>query len=241
MTDVIVTEHITHGDVPATNPWRDGAAKAGVMLAFGMLTLISLAGIPRQLPIDNIHKVLTVAALIANVMFLSLIASTTLTRLAPIGKAKGIEPRVSALLGTFLCIGLSVLPKAELGPVLSALSSLLIMTGASLSFVALRWLGKSFSLSAEARRLVTNGPYRFVRHPLYVCEGVTVLGVLLQVISLQAVMVTLVFVAFQYRRMINEERILSSAFPEYLSYAERTPRIFPARVFGRIKKNTFGI
>jgi protein-S-isoprenylcysteine O-methyltransferase Ste14 len=241
MTDVIITEHITQGDVPATNPWLDGAAKAGVMVVFGMLALISGAGIPRQLPIDNIHKVLTVAALIANVMFLSLIASTTLTRLAPIGKARGIEPRVSALLGTFFCTGLAVLPKAELGPVVSALSSLLIMIGASLSFVVLRWLGKSFSLSAEARRLVTSGPYRFVRHPLYVCEGVTVLGALLQVISLEAVLVALVFGAFQYRRMINEEKILSSTFPEYRCYAERTPRIFPARVFGRVKKNAFGI
>jgi protein-S-isoprenylcysteine O-methyltransferase Ste14 len=61
------------------------------------------------------------------------------------------------------------------------------------------------------------------------------------VISLEAVLVSLVFGAFQYRRMINEERILSSAFPEYASYAKRTPRIFPARVFGRIKNNTFGI
>jgi len=37
----------------------------------------------------------------------------------------------------------------------------------------------------------------------------------------------------QYRRMINEEKILtSSAFPEYRAYAARTPLVIPARLAG---------
>src|SRR5207302_1587707 len=163
-----------------------------------------------------------------NVLFVSLVAATTLTRLAPIRKAKGIEPRISASLGTFLCIALALLPKADLGPILSITSTVLIMTGASLSFAVLRWLGKSFSILAEARRLVTEGPYRVVRHPLYICEGIATVGVMLQVISLSAVWIMIVFAMFQYRRMINEEMILTSAFPEYRAYAARTPLVIPA-------------
>jgi protein-S-isoprenylcysteine O-methyltransferase Ste14 len=214
----------------AVNPWVDWTARAAIVIVFTLYALAGLSGIPRLLPLDSIHKVLMLAATIANVMFVSLIASTALTRLAPIRKARGIEPRISALLGTFLCVALAYLPKANLGPILSVTSTVLIMVGASLSFVVLRWLGRSFSLLAEARRLVTEGPYRVVRHPLYICEGIAIVGVLLQVISPLAVLVAMIIATIQYRRMINEEAILSSAFPEYRAYAARTPRLIPAQL-----------
>src|SRR5258706_7212102 len=127
-------------------------------------------------------------------------------------------------------MALAFLPKADLGPVLSAFSTTLILIGASLSFVVLRWLGKSFSILAEARRLVTEGPYRIVRHPLYICEGIAIVGVMLQVISPLAVLVAIAVAIVQYRRMINEEKILNSAFPEYRAYAARTPLVIPARL-----------
>ena len=84
--------------------------------------------------------------------------------------------------------------------------------GTSLSFVVLRWLGKSFSILAEARRLVTEGPYRIVRHPLYLCEGVALVGVTLQVLSPLAVLIAIAVVMVQCRRMINEEAILKAGF-----------------------------
>ena len=214
------------------NPWLDWAARAAIVIVFVAFAFVGVAGIPRHLPVDSIHKVLMVAASVANVMFVSLVASTALTRLAPIRKARGIEPRISALLGSFLCIALVFLPKADLGPILSVTSTVLIVTGASLSFAVLRWLGKSFSILAEARRLVTAGPYRVVRHPLYVCEGIATLGVMLQVISPVAVLIVIGAWTVQYRRMINEEKILTTAFPEYRAYAARTPLVIPARVAG---------
>jgi len=222
---------------PASNRWSDWTARAAIVLVFTTFAFGGLAGIPRLLPLDSIHKLLMVAASIANVMFLSLVASTALTRLAPIRKAKGIEPRISALLGTFLCTALAFLPKADLGPVLSVTSTVLIITGASLSFVVLRWLGKSFSILAEARRLVTDGPYRVVRHPLYICEGIAVLGVTLQVISPLAVSLVIAIALVQYRRMINEEAILNSAFPEYRAYAARTPLVFPTGLAGLYRRS----
>jgi len=100
----------------------------------------------------------------------------------------------------------------------------------------LRWLGKSFSILAEARRLVTEGPYRVVRHPLYICEGIATVGVMLQVISPLAVLIIIVFATIQYRRMINEEKILTSAFPEYRAYAARTPLVIPARLAGLTRR-----
>ena len=214
------------------NPWLDWTARAAIVIVFTSFAFFGIAGIPRHLPVDSVHRVLMLAASVANVMFVSLVAATALTRLAPIRKARGIEPRLSALAGSFLCMSLVFLPKADLGPILSITSTVLILAGASLSFAVLRWLGKSFSILAEARRLVTEGPYRVVRHPLYVCEGIATVGVMLQVISPLAVLIVIGAWMIQYRRMINEEKILSAAFPEYRAYAARTPLVIPARLSG---------
>jgi protein-S-isoprenylcysteine O-methyltransferase Ste14 len=48
------------------------------------------------------------------------------------------------------------------------------------------------------------------------------------VISPLAVLIVLAAGALQYRRMINEEKILKAAFPEYRAYAARTPLVLPA-------------
>jgi protein-S-isoprenylcysteine O-methyltransferase Ste14 len=212
------------------NRWFDWAARAAVVVVFVAFALIGVAGIPRLLPLDSIHKLLVVAASIANVLFVSLVAATTITRLVPIKKSKGIEPRISALLGTFLCTTIAMLPKAELGPIWSVVSTMLILLGTSLSFVVLRWLGKSFSILAEARHLVTEGPYRMVRHPLYLCEGVALVGVTLQVLSPLAVVIAIAAVMVQCRRMINEEAILKKAFPEYRAYAAKTSFLIPTKL-----------
>jgi protein-S-isoprenylcysteine O-methyltransferase Ste14 len=211
------------------NLWLDRAARAAIVIVFGGFALIGAAGVPHLLPLDSIHKLLMTAAYIANVLYLSLVATTTITRLVPIQKSKGIESRLSALLGAFLSITLAFLPKAELGPVWSTLSTTLILVGASFSFVVLRWLGKSFSILAEARRLVTDGPYRIVRHPLYLCEGVALVGVTLQVLSPLALLIAIAVGIAQWRRMINEEAILKLAFAEYHAYAANTPFLIPTK------------
>jgi protein-S-isoprenylcysteine O-methyltransferase Ste14 len=235
MTDVKIEKgdasRRENGTVELTvNRWLDWAARAAVVLVFIGFAFIGTAGIPRLFPLDSFHKLLMVAASTANVLFVSLVVATTITRLVPIQKSKGIESRISALLGTFLSTALALLPRAELGPIWSVVSTALILVGISLSFVVLRWLGKSFSILAEARRLVTEGPYRIVRHPLYLCEGIALVGVTLQVLSPLALLMATAAVMVQCRRMINEEAILKKAFPEYRAYAANTPFLIPTRL-----------
>ncbi len=103
----------------------------------------------------------------------------------------------------------------------------LVVLGTAFSIIAVGTLGRSFSIMAEARRLVTRGVYSIVRHPLYLAEEIAVLGIVVKVFSLPAVLLLTLHVAIQIRRMENEETVLINAFPEYETYMVQTRRLIP--------------
>ena len=80
---------------------------------------------------------------------------------------------------------------------------------------------------AEARRLVTNGPYGSIRHPLYLGEAISMLGLTLQYLSPLALLIMALQFFFQFERMRNEEQVLTALFPEYEAYRGRTARLIP--------------
>jgi protein-S-isoprenylcysteine O-methyltransferase Ste14 len=159
--------------------------------------------------------------------FLGLLSLLFLIRLEPIKKAKGILPRVMAIAGTVFMTLVTLSPRANLSMTLTVIASLLSLVGTAVSVFVLAHLGRSFSLMAEARRLVTTGPYRIVRHPLYISEAVASFGVMLQFFSLYTVVIFLGFCFLQFQRMKNEEAVLEMAFPEYQAYKLRTARLIP--------------
>jgi protein-S-isoprenylcysteine O-methyltransferase Ste14 len=154
--------------------------------------------------------------------------AATIFRLKPIRSAGGFEPRFTALSGTFLLLLLVLIPPhKELPPVLIAVALSLLIGGTLLAVYVLSWLGRSFSIMAQARKLVTSGPYSFVRHPLYVTEEIATIGLILLICSWKGVVVGLIHWGIQLRRMFNEEKVLRQTFPEYDAYANCTPRIIP--------------
>jgi len=158
----------------------------------------------------------------------------TVRRLPPKGTAQGIEPRVTSVAGTFLVIVAMFLTPALASEAAQMVALCLIFIGLVGSVFCLYWLGRSFSIMATARQLVTSGPYSIVRHPLYICEATTILGMILSHFS--ALMVALGAFQFllQYRRARNEEGILRETFPEYEAYARRVPMLLPRFLGGGV-------
>lgn len=170
---------------------------------------------------------LSLAARIALLAFLGLLIFFHATRSRPINKATGWEPRISALLGLTFGNLLLLLERPPVEAWSEAISTLLLILGNYLCIVVVLQLGKSISIMAEARKLVTHGPYQFVRHPLYLAEEIATVGIFFQFVSWQAAVILLVHFGLQIRRMFNEERVLTATFPEYADYAKRTPRLIP--------------
>lgn len=203
------------------------AALAAIFLFFAVLGLHQLETLLAS-PWANDTWLLDFVVRIAGFLFALLLVATTLIRLPAKNSAAGLEPRISAILGTFLTLLLIVLPKGEISAEAKVLAAVAIFCGTGLSIYCLYWLGRSFSVMAHARRLVTAGPYSFVRHPLYAAEMITLMGITLANFSFLATLVIATTIAFQFRRMANEEKVLRATFPEYDGYSSRVPMIIPA-------------
>ena len=79
----------------------------------------------------------------------------------------------------------------------------------------------------EARFLVTNGLYKYIRHPLYLGEIVSYLGVLALRFSIENLIIYIIFLVCQTVRARIEENKLENEFPEYKKYKRRTGIFFP--------------
>jgi protein-S-isoprenylcysteine O-methyltransferase Ste14 len=104
------------------------------------------------------------------------------------------------------------------GKVASPEAGLVLVTAAAvLSIVCLLTLGKRFGVRPALRSLVTHGPYRLVRHPLYWSYVIAAIGFNLQVSNLATLLLVLVGWAAMVYRIVAEERVLSRD-PKWLAY-----------------------
>ena len=92
--------------------------------------------------------------------------------------------------------------------------------------VTMRRANTTFSLYKESTALVTQGPFRFSRHPAYLAAGVLYLGIGVAVNALWVVLLLPVpVVVITLTAMRSEEAYLERKFgAEYLGYKARVRR-----------------
>ena len=133
-----------------------------------------------------------------------------------------------AFSGTFAAISASFLPGGTRRDGLLLFGDILATAGLAYSVWGLAYLRRSFSIIPEARRLVTGGPYSLSRHPVYLGEIATAIGINLATAGWLSALAIAYFVACELLRIRWEERILAQTFPnEYSDYARRVPRYLP--------------
>ena len=90
------------------------------------------------------------------------------------------------------------------------------------------WLARHFSSEQAAGQLMTQGPYRFVRHPRYVAFLFAKLAFPLLFASIIGWALAPTWVALLGRRIRREEAHLRKLFgADYDAYARRTARLLP--------------
>lgn len=88
---------------------------------------------------------------------------------------------------------------------------------------------RSFHATANATGggLVTTGPYRFLRHPIYTSVCLFGWAGAAAHLSVSSALLGGLLLAGALVRMLCEEKLVAATYPEYRDYARRTRRMIP--------------
>ncbi len=149
--------------------------------------------------------------------------------------APGLLPRAAGYCGTFILplfltwTGRWHPQSLELSPIqgMQEVGAVLWVTGSLLGLWTIWSLRRSISLVPQARSLVTSGPYRLARHPIYACYLLQYVGFWLAHRNLALGLILLVWFALTAVRMYFEESVLQAEFPQYREYQKTVGLFFP--------------
>ncbi len=200
------------------------------------------------MPAQRLHQIIRAGALVASLAFLVVrirsyhdyafkplwLAETLLyfvlviaflVRRDPVDRSRGVVDIIMPLIGSVLPFCL-LLTRPSIWVVENKLFMTAVFSWMALSTTFTAWsmwvLRRSFSITVEARVLVTGGPYCWVRHPIYLGEILAAAAVVVWRWSLPNSGIFLLFVTIQLLRARREEVKLSRTFPSYENFSGRS-------------------
>jgi len=155
-----------------------------------------------------------------------------LTRPMPSARDSRLIARTAAFTGTLMQVVIGAFlpfgPRLLHEPaVVDEIAAPLSIVAFAFAIYAMAYLRRNLSIIPEARKLTTGGPYRLVRHPLYLAEISAAVALVMSGPFLTPVVALVVFTMTQNLRAGFEERLLTASFSDYAAYARRTRRLIP--------------
>jgi protein-S-isoprenylcysteine O-methyltransferase Ste14 len=201
-----------------------------IIPVFGLLmaaNITSFYGGAKALELASTINVATLIHRLLLVFFYALLVYLYFTRSVAMATTESFITKTIAVLSTFLPFAIPLFGKPSDHPQIILLANLATVLGIVLAIYSLRALGRNFSIIPQARALVQTGPYRLVRHPIYLGELIAVIGVVLGRMSVSAIAVLCFFTALLIYRALQEEKLLAHVFPEYRAISLKKARFIP--------------
>jgi protein-S-isoprenylcysteine O-methyltransferase Ste14 len=154
----------------------------------------------------------------AETLLFAVLAIAFIMRSNLVDRSQGIREIIVPLIGSVLPFGLLLAhPSPWIAGNKDLLTALFIWMTLSTGFTiwGMWTLRHSFSITVEARELVSTGPYHWVRHPIYIGEILSAVSVVVWRCSWLNIFILTLFVFIQLSRSYWEESKLKKIFPDY--------------------------
>ena len=164
----------------------------------------------------------------ANMVWLAgaaIMAIMSFARFAP--RTSAVNWRTLAATGGMLVLPCFMRPTAMSTGALATTGLIFELFGVVLTQVARVYMGRSFGILPANRGIVSKGPFRSVRHPIYFGWLILSLGYAMSFASERNILLIAMTLPFMVWR-IGQEEIHLSADPEYLQYMKQVRyRLWP--------------
>lgn len=115
--------------------------------------------------------------------------------------------------------------------IFSLTASVLLLAGFVLILWAVLAMRKSklriLPQPAMTAVLITSGPYRFIRHPMYTALITGALGLIIMCPSIWRILTLVILTITLFVKLTLEEKMLAEKFPQYRAYQKKTYRLIP--------------
>jgi protein-S-isoprenylcysteine O-methyltransferase Ste14 len=172
-------------------------------------------------------RIATLVQRVFLVFFYAFLIFLYLIRSAAKSTTRSFMTKTIAVFATFLPFSIPALSRPSDKAIVILVASLVTIIGMGITLYSLSMLGRSFSIIPQARSLVQTGPYRYVRHPIYLGELISILGIVLMRPSAGAIAIYCLLLALLIYRALQEEKLLAGIFPEYATYSITSARFIP--------------